>query len=67
MNKNHNPDTLTWWRKVGYGLGDIYSGGSGFLISFYLQISLYKCNTNSPSLPCFIQLHGKRKFPDVCL
>jgi oligogalacturonide transporter len=28
-------DRLPWWRKIGYGLGDIYGGGAHILISFY--------------------------------
>ena len=28
-------EKLTLWQKVGYGLGDIYGGGSGVIISFY--------------------------------
>ncbi len=28
-------EKLTFWRKVGFGLGDMYGGGSGIIISFY--------------------------------
>lgn len=28
-------ERLSFWRKVGFGLGDIYGGGSGVIISFY--------------------------------
>ena len=28
-------ERLPWWRKVGYGLGDIYGGGAHLIISFY--------------------------------
>ena len=30
-----NSEKLSFWRKVGFGLGDIYGGGSGVIISFY--------------------------------
>lgn len=30
-----NSEKLTWWQKIGYGLGDIFGGGSGTLIGFY--------------------------------
>ena len=33
-------EKLTLWQKVGYGLGDIYGGGSGVIISFYYLIFL---------------------------
>jgi len=28
-------ERLSFWRKVGFGVGDIYGGGSGVIISFY--------------------------------
>lgn len=33
----HQPksEKLSFWRKVGFGVGDIYGGGAGVLISFY--------------------------------
>lgn len=33
-------ENLTTWQKIGYGLGDIYGGGSGVVISFYYLIFL---------------------------
>jgi oligogalacturonide transporter len=33
-------EKLSWWVKIGYGLGDIYGGGSGVIISFYYLIFL---------------------------
>ncbi len=33
-------ERLTLWQKIGYGLGDIYGGGSGVVISFYYLIFL---------------------------
>ena len=30
-----NGEKLSFWRKVGFGLGDIYGGGSGVIIGFY--------------------------------
>lgn len=32
---NQNGERLSFWRKVGFGVGDIYGGGSGVIISFY--------------------------------
>lgn len=34
------PEKLSNWQKIGYGLGDIYGGGSGVVISFYYLIFL---------------------------
>lgn len=28
-------EKLSFWRKVGFGLGDVYGGGAGIIISFY--------------------------------
>ena len=28
-------ERLSFWRKIGFGLGDIYGGGSGVIIGFY--------------------------------
>ena len=33
-------EKLTVWQKLGYGLGDIYGGGSGVVLSFYYLIFL---------------------------
>lgn len=32
---NQNGERLSFWRKMGFGVGDIYGGGSGVIISFY--------------------------------
>jgi oligogalacturonide transporter len=44
------PEKLTLWQKIGYGLGDIYGGGSGVVISFYYLIFLTDVVHISPSL-----------------
>ena len=28
-------ERLSFWRKIGFGVGDIYGGGSGVIIGFY--------------------------------
>ena len=33
-------EKLTLWQKIGYGVGDIYGGGSGTIISFYYLVFL---------------------------
>ena len=33
-------EKLSLWSKIGYGLGDVYGGGSGVVISFYYLIFL---------------------------
>ncbi len=38
MQTNNQP--LTFWQKIGYGLGDIYGGGSGTVISFFYLVFL---------------------------
>jgi oligogalacturonide transporter len=35
-----NSEKLTIWQKLGYGLGDIYGGGAGTLISFFYLVFL---------------------------
>ncbi len=30
-----NSERLSFWRKIGFGVGDIYGGGSGVIIGFY--------------------------------
>ncbi|MFC1961286.1 hypothetical protein ACFLYO_11335, partial [Chloroflexota bacterium] len=31
-------DRLPWWRKIGYGVGDIYGGGAHIILgAFYLR------------------------------
>ena len=35
-----NPEKLSFWRKIGFGVGDIYGGGSAVVIGFYYLIFL---------------------------
>ena len=50
---------LTWWQKIGYGLGDIYGGGSGVVISFYYLIFLTDVVRISPALAGTVILISK--------
>ncbi len=52
-------ERLSWWSKVGYGLGDIYGGGSGVLISFYYLIFLTDVVRISPALAGTVILISK--------
>jgi oligogalacturonide transporter len=59
MNNYQNPDKLPLWRKIGYGLGDIYGGGSGVLISFYYLIFLTDIIQIRPALAGTVILISK--------
>ena len=50
---------LSWWTKIGYGLGDIYGGGSGVVISFYYLIFLTDVVRISPALAGTVILISK--------
>ncbi len=50
---------LTLWQKIGYGLGDIYGGGSGVVISFYYLIFLTDVVRISPALAGTVILISK--------
>ena len=52
-------ERLTWWQKMGYGLGDIYGGGSGVVISFYYLIFLTDVVRISPALAGTVILISK--------
>lgn len=52
-------EELTLWQKIGYGLGDIYGGGAGTLISFYYLIFLTDVVRISPSLAGTVILISK--------
>jgi oligogalacturonide transporter len=52
-------EKLSWWRKIGYGLGDIYGGGSGVVISFYYLIFLTDVVRISPALAGTVILISK--------
>lgn len=44
------PDELSLWQKIGFGLGDIFGGGSGVIISFYYLYFLTDVVRINPSL-----------------
>jgi oligogalacturonide transporter len=52
-------EKLSWWAKIGYGLGDIYGGGSGVIISFYYLIFLTDVIRISPALAGTVILISK--------
>jgi oligogalacturonide transporter len=54
-----NTNKLTLWQKIGYGLGDIYGGGSGVVISFYYLIFLTDVVRISPGLAGTVILISK--------
>ena len=53
------PEKLTTWQKIGYGLGDIYGGGSGVVISFYYLIFLTDVVRIAPALAGTVILISK--------
>jgi oligogalacturonide transporter len=52
-------EKLTLWQKIGYGLGDIYGGGSGVVISFYYLIFLTDVVRIAPALAGTVILISK--------
>ena len=52
-------EKLTLWQKIGYGLGDIYGGGSGVVISFYYLIFLTDVIRIAPALAGTVILISK--------
>src|SRR5512137_1624602 len=52
-------EKLSWWTKIGYGLGDIYGGGSGVVISFYYLIFLTDVVRITPALAGTVILISK--------
>ena len=52
-------EKLPLWRKIGYGLGDFYGGGSGVVISFYYLIFLTDVVRISPALAGTVILISK--------
>jgi oligogalacturonide transporter len=59
LTENRSSDSLTLWQKIGYGLGDIYGGGSGVVISFYYLIFLTDVVRISPGLAGTVILISK--------
>jgi oligogalacturonide transporter len=54
-----NEAKLSWWTKIGYGMGDIYGGGSGVVISFYYLIFLTDVVGIAPALAGTVILISK--------
>jgi oligogalacturonide transporter len=52
-------EKLNWWTKIGYGLGDIYGGGSGVVVSFYYLIFLTDVVRIAPALAGTVILISK--------
>jgi len=52
-------ENLTWWQKIGYGLGDIYGGGSGTVIGFYYLYFLTDVIRLNPGLAGTVILISK--------
>ena len=52
-------EKLSAWRKIGYGLGDIYGGGAGIIISFYYLIFLTDVVRLPPALAGTVILLSK--------
>ena len=52
-------EKLSLWQKLGYGLGDIYGGGSGVIISFYYLVFLTDVVRISPALAGTVILISK--------
>lgn len=52
-------EKLSWWAKIGYGMGDIYGGGSMVVISFYYLIFLTDVVRISPGLAGTVILISK--------
>lgn len=52
-------DRLPLWRKIGYGLGDIYGGGSLVVVSFYYLIFLTDVVRLNPALAGTVILISK--------
>lgn len=52
-------EVLSRWQKIGYGLGDIYGGGSGVLVSFYYLYFLTDVIRLNPALAGTVILVSK--------
>ena len=52
-------EKLTFWQKVGYGVGDIFGGGSGTLINFFYLVFLTDVMRISPGLAGTVILISK--------
>ncbi|MBN1146026.1 MAG: MFS transporter [Anaerolineales bacterium] len=52
-------EKLTFWQKLGYGVGDLYGGGAGTLISFFYLVFLTDVIRISPGLAGIVILVSK--------
>jgi oligogalacturonide transporter len=52
-------EKLTFWQKLGYGVGDFYGGGAGTLISFFYLVFLTDVVRISPGLAGTVVLISK--------
>src|SRR5512137_871302 len=52
-------EKLTFWQKLGYGMGDFYGGGAGTLISFFYLVFLTDVIRISPGLAGTVILISK--------
>lgn len=59
MSRTLHTETVPLWRKIGYGVGDIYGGGSGVVVSFYYLIFLTDVVRISPALAGTVILISK--------
>jgi len=59
MTATNSSEKLSFWRKLGYGLGDIYGGGAQTLISFYYLVFLTDVVQISPGLAGTVILVSK--------
>lgn len=55
----NNSEKLTFWQKLGYGIGDFYGGGAGTLISFFYLVFLTDVVRISPGLAGTVILVSK--------
>jgi len=59
MTASNPTEKLSFWRKVGYGLGDVFGGGAQTLISFYYLVFLTDVVQISPGLAGTVFLISK--------
>ena len=59
LSANAVSEKLSVWRKIGYGLGDIYGGGASVIISFYYLIFLTDVVRLPPALAGTVILLSK--------
>ena len=52
-------EKLSWWTKIGYGMGDIYGGGSMVVIGFFYLVFLTDVVRISPGLAGVVILISK--------